>query len=366
MKIGTVKELIKFEYRVGLTPSSVYEYVEQGHQVYVEKEAGIASGFSDTQYQEAGAMILDSAKEVWERSDMIVKVKAPLEEEYGYFRQDLILYTYLHLASNESLTNELIATKTHAIGYETIMEKDGSLPCLKPMSIIAGKLGAIEGARALEAPFGGSGILVSGVPGVERAVVTIIGAGNVGESALEILVGLGANITILDVSIKKLTHLAQMYKNKIQTLYSSQQNVELAIKRADLIISAVLLPGAKAPKLIKRSYYKEMKKGSVIVDVAIDQGGSTEVSYPTYHGQPTYVVDGIVHYAAANIPGAVPRTSTPALNHATLPYGLLIANLGLEKAIKKSDALKAGVNIYQGEVTCLGVAEVFNLAYKKL
>lgn len=366
MILGTVKELIKFEYRVGLTPNSVYEYVHHGHKVYVEKAAGLVSGFKDEEYIEAGATILDTAKEVWEKSEMIVKVKAPLEEEYKYFREDLIIFTYFHLAANESLTIELITSKTQAIAYETIMEDDGSLPCLKPMSTVAGRLGAIEGAKALEVPSGGSGILISGVPGVEQAVVTIIGAGNVGVSALEMLVGLGANITILDVDIKKLSYLADMYKNRVQTLFSSKQNLELAIKRADLVISAALLPGAKTPKLIKREYYKDMRPGSVIVDVAIDQGGSTEVSRVTYHDDPTYIVDGIVHYSVANMPGAVPRTSTQALNNATLYYGLLIANLGLEDAIKKSQALKHGVNVYRGEVTFRGVAQAFDLPYKEL
>lgn len=366
MKIGTVKEIKKFEFRVGLTPSSVNEYVHKGHEVYVETQAGLASGFPDQEYKDAGATIFKTAKEVWDKAEMIVKAKEPLKEEYKYFRKGLILYTYLHLAANEELTQALMKSQTQSVAYETITDADGSLPCLKPMSEVAGRLSAIEGARSLEAPFGGSGVLISGVPGVQRARATIVGAGTVGENALKMLVGMGAEVTILDINLKKLTHLNDLYGNRIQTLFSSKFNLELAIKRADLVIGAVLLPGAKAPKLIKRAYYKDMRPGSVIVDVAIDQGGSTEVSKPTYHDNPTYVVDGIVHYSVANMPGAVPRTSTKAMNNATLPYGLMIANYGLEEAIKISKPLKLGVNIYNGEVTCQGVAEAYNLAYKEL
>ena len=366
MIIGTVKEIKNLEFRVGLTPGSVKEYVAHGHQVYVEKNAGLNSGFKDEDYVNAGASILKTAEEVWKKSDMIVKVKEPLEPEFKFLREGLILYTYLHLAANEDLTYALLKSKTQSVAYETITEADGTLPCLKPMSEVAGRLSAIEGAKYLEKPFGGSGILVSGVPGVERARVTIVGAGVVGENALKMLVGMNADVTVLDINMRKLTYLDDIYGNKIQTLYSSRANLEMAIKRADLVIGAVLLPGAKAPKLIKREYYKDMKPGSVIVDVAIDQGGSTEVSKATYHDNPTYVVDGIVHYTVANMPGAVPMTSTNALNNATLPYGLMIADLGLDMAINRSKALKLGVNTYNGEMTCLGVAEAFNLPYMEL
>jgi len=366
MIIGTVKEIKNLEFRVGLTPGSVKEYVAHGHQVYVEKNAGLNSGFKDEDYVNAGASILKTAEEVWKKSDMIVKVKEPLEPEFKFLREGLILYTYLHLAANEDLTYALLKSKTQSVAYETIAEADGALPCLKPMSEVAGRLSAIEGAKYLEKPFGGSGILVSGVPGVERAKVTIVGAGVVGENALKMLVGMNADVTVLDINMRKLTYLDDIYGNKIQTLYSSRANLEMAIKRADLVIGAVLLPGAKAPKLIKREYYKDMKPGSVIVDVAIDQGGSTEVSKATYHDNPTYVVDGIVHYTVANMPGAVPMTSTNALNNATLPYGLMIADLGLDMAINRSKALKLGVNTYNGEMTCLGVAEAFDLPYMEL
>ena len=366
MIIGTVKEIKNLEFRVGLTPGSVKEYVAHGHQVYVEKNAGLNSGFKDEDYVNAGASILKTAEEVWKKSDMIVKVKEPLEPEFKFLREGLILYTYLHLAANEDLTYALLKSKTQSVAYETISEADGTLPCLKPMSEVAGRLSAIEGAKYLEKPFGGSGILVSGVPGVERAKVTIVGAGVVGENALKMLVGMNADVTILDINMRKLTYLDDIYGNKIQTLYSSKANLEMAIKRADLVIGAVLLPGAKAPKLIKREYYKDMKPGSVIVDVAIDQGGSTEVSKATYHDNPTYVVDGIIHYTVANMPGAVPMTSTNALNNTTLPYGLMIADLGLDMAINRSRALKLGVNTYNGETTCLGVAEAFDLPYMEL
>ncbi|BCR35844.1 alanine dehydrogenase [Mariniplasma anaerobium] len=365
MIIGTVKEIKNLEFRVGLTPGSVKEYVSHGHEVYVEKGAGINSGFPDQEYVDAGATILKTADEVWKKVEMLIKVKEPLEPEFKFLREGLILYTYLHLAANEDLTYALLKAKTQSIAYETI-EEDGTLPCLKPMSEVAGRLSAIQGAKFLEKPFGGSGILISGVPGVERAKATIVGAGVVGENALKMLVGMGADVTILDINLRKLTYLDDIYSNTIQTLYSSKENLELAIKRADLVIGAVLLPGAKAPKLIKRAYYKDMKPGSVIVDVAIDQGGSTEVSKPTYHDNPIYEVDGIIHYTVANMPGAVPMTSTKALTNATLPYGLMIADLGLDMALNRSRALKLGINVYNGEITCPGVAEAFNLPYLKL
>jgi alanine dehydrogenase len=366
MIVGTVREVKHKEFRIGLTPSSVKEYVNHGHTVLVEKNAGVGSGFLDDDYLKAGAQILETAKEVWEKADMIVKVKEPLASEFQYLREDLILYTYLHLAACEDLTYALLKSKTNAIAYETITLEDGSLPCLKPMSEVAGRLSAIEGAKFLEKPFGGSGVLISGVPGVDRANVAIIGAGDVGQNALKMLVGMGANVTILDINLKKLTYLDDIYGNRITTLYSSQDNIERACKAADLVIGAVLLPGAKAPKLIKREYYKDMKPGSVIVDVAIDQGGSTEVSKMTYHDDPVYVVDGVVHYCVANMPGSVPRSSTSALNNATLRYGIMIADLGLEEAIRVSKPLRLGLNTYRGQCTCEGVCEAFELPILKI
>ncbi|MDY0023765.1 MAG: alanine dehydrogenase [Candidatus Izemoplasmatales bacterium] len=366
MNIGCVKEIKKLEFRVGLTPGSVNEYVKHGHKVYIESNAGLNSGFPDEEYVRVGAEILPSAKEVWEKSDMIVKVKEPLQEEYQYFRENLVLYTYLHLAADQALTEALLAKKVKAVAYETIILEDGSLPCLKPMSSVAGRLGVIEGAKHLEKTMGGSGVLISGVPGTRRANVAIIGAGVVGESALKMAVGLGANVTVLDINIDKLTYLDDIYGNRITTLYSNSHNIEAVMTNADLVVSGVLLPGAKAPKIIKRDYYKNMKPGSVIVDIAIDQGGSTEVSKATYHDKPTFVVDGIVHYCVANMPGAVPQTSTIALNNSTLKYGLLIADKGLEEAIKISKPLKMGVNTYNGKCTCIGVCEAFDLKYQAI
>ncbi len=366
MIIGCVREIKKLEFRVGLTPSSVNEYVKHGHKVYIETNAGLNSGFPDEEYSKVGASVLPTAKEVWEKSEMIVKVKEPLAEEYQYFREGLVLYTYLHLAADQTLTEALLAKKVKAVAYETIILEDGSLPCLKPMSSVAGRLGVVEGAKHLEKTMGGSGVLISGVPGTRRANVAIIGAGVVGENALKMAVGLGANVTVLDINIDKLTYLDDIYGNRITTLYSNSHNIEQACWDADLVISGVLLPGAKAPKIIKREYYAKMKPGSVIVDIAIDQGGSTEVSKATYHDKPTFVVDGIVHYCVANMPGAVPQTSTIALNNATLRYGLLIADRGLEEAIKVSKPLKLGVNTYDGKCTCVGVCQAFDLKYQTI
>jgi len=366
MNVGCVKEIKKLESRVGLTPSAAREYVNAGHQVFIEADAGLMSGFPDSDYVKAGAKVIASAEQVWKNSDMIVKVKEPLADEYKFFRKDLVLYTYLHLAANEELTNELLSKKVKGVAYETIITEDGTLPCLKPMSEVAGRLAVIEGAKRLEKPFGGSGVLLCGVPGVERGNVCILGAGVVGENALKIAVGLEANVTILDINLKKLSVLDDLYGNRITTLYSTAENIEKSVEKADLVISGVLLPGAKAPKLIKRSYYKGMRPGSVIVDVAIDQGGSTEVSHATYHDDPVFVVDGINHYCVANMPGAVSRTSTIALNNSTIRYGLQIANLGLEAAIKVSKPIKMGVNTYEGKCTCKGVAEAFNLPYVEI
>ncbi len=364
MRIGTVKEIKRYEFRVGLTPDSCSQYIKRGHEIFVEKDAGSGAGYNDQDYIDVGAVIIDQAKDVWKTVDMLVKVKEPLEEEYQYLREGLILYTYLHLAANKALTNALLVSKTIAIAYETI-EENHILPCLKPMSEIAGRLSAIEGAKLLEKQAGGRGILISGVPGVTKGNAVIIGAGVVGENALKMLVGLGANVTILDIDLNKLTYLDDIYGQKIQTLYSNETHIKSALKNADLVISAVLLPGREAPKLIKRDYYQFMKKGCVIVDVAIDQGGSTEVSHPTYHDNPTYVVEGIVHYTVANMPGAVPRTATEALNHATLKYGLLIADLGFDNALRFKP-LALGLNTAEGHVYCPGVADAFDLELKNI
>ncbi|MDR2822577.1 MAG: alanine dehydrogenase [Acholeplasmatales bacterium] len=361
MIIGTVKEIKNREYRVGLTPGAVYEYVKNGHEVLVETNAGVGSGFTDEDYINAGARIISTRDLVWEASNMIVKVKEPLAEEYKYLRKDLILYTYLHLAANKELTLALTKSGCTGVAYETIETADHLLPCLKPMSEVAGRLSAIYGSLLLTKERGGNGLLISGVPGTDRAKVTIIGAGVVGENALKLFVGLEADVTILDIDLNRLASIDKVYQNKVKTLYSTDENIKNSLRNADLVVGAVLIPGATAPKLIKRSYYSFMKKGSVIVDVAIDQGGSTEVSYATTHDNPTFVVDGIIHYCVANMPGIVPNTSSVALNNSTLKYGLLLANNSLEVAFSKSSALKKGLNTYNHKVYHEGVSSAFQL-----
>lgn len=364
MIIGTVKEIKAQEYRVGLSPSSVNEYILNGHTVLVEKGAGEGAGFSDDEYRQYGAKIVDSAKEVWDTVDMIVKVKEPLEKEYGFFREGLIIYTFLHLAANEELTKKLLEHKVTGIAYETISEDGKTLPCLRPMSEAAGRLSVLEGVKYLQKPFGGRGLLLSGLPGVKRARVMIIGAGVVGMNALKMAVGLEARVTILDVNLQRLVEIDTLYGGRVTTLYSSEANIRETIKSQDLVIGAVLIPGAKAPKLIKREYYKTMEPGSVIVDVAIDQGGSTEVSRPTTHLDPVFTVDGITHYCVANMPGAVALTTTEALNNATLYYGLKIAR-GKEKALE-TIAIRRGVNTYKGKLTNEEVAKAFGLPYSNI
>jgi alanine dehydrogenase len=364
MIIGTVKEIKMHEYRVGLTPASVLQYIKAGHQVYVETQAGLESGFSDLDYIDVGAVIVSNAKDVWTKVDMLCKVKEPLKEEYPYFRDGLILYTYLHLSADEALTKALIKSRVTAIAYETI-EVNGLLPCLEPMSAVAGRLAAIQGAKYLEKPQGGMGLLISGVPGTYKAQTVVIGCGTVGMNAIQMLVGMGAHVIAIDIDTQKLEYIDQLYSGSVQTLFSNDVHIKKALEHADIIIGAVLLKGAKAPKLIKRSYYKDMKKGAVIIDVAIDQGGSTEVSKVTYHQDPIYVVDDIIHYCVANMPGAVPKTSTEALNHVTLKYGLMLANKGFLEAIKHEPLYK-GVNTYQGIIRYQAVAESFQLPYEAL
>lgn len=359
MKIGTVKEIKNQEYRVGLTPDNVKAYLNAGHQVYVEKGAGIGSSFADEQYEKAGAILLDRAKEVWDTVDMIVKVKEPLHEEYQYFREGLIIYTYLHLAADKPQTDALLEKKITGIAYETLIETDGSIPLLVPMSQIAGRLSIQEGAKYLEKKYGGRGVLLSGVPGTSKANVVIIGAGTVGENACRIAVGMGANVTILDINLKRLEYLDHIYGSRIQTLMSNDQNIENAVKEADLVVGAVLIPGKSAPKLFKKAYLKEMRPGAVFVDVAVDQGGCGETTHVTTHDDPIYIVDDIVHYCVGNMPGAVPRTSTIALTNATLSYGLQIANNGLEQACKKNEVLYSAINTYDGKLTCKNVADSF-------
>ena len=354
MKVGSVKEIKNNEFRVGLTPDNVRAYVAAGHEVYMEKGAGLGSGFSDREYVDAGATILDQAADVWSTVDMMVKVKEPLEVEYPLFHEGLILYTYLHLAPDKPQTDALLAGKVKAVAYETIQEGH-SLPCLVPMSQIAGRLSIQEGAKYLEKRFGGEGILLAGVPGTHQGNVVILGGGTVGTNACKIAVGMGAHVTILDVNLRRLEELDNLFGARIQTLVSTDSNIERAVKEADLVVGSVLIPGASTPKLFKKQYLSEMKEGAVFVDVAIDQGGCGETSHMTTHDDPVYIVDGVVHYCVGNMPGAVPRTSTFALTNATLKYGLQIANEGLEKACA-NPAIAAGVNCYDGKVTNENVA----------
>ena len=365
MKIGCVKEIKNNEYRVGLTPDNVKAYVAAGHDVYMEKGAGVGSGFADNEYVEAGASLIEKAEDVWNMVDMMVKVKEPLPEEYPLFHEGLIIYTYLHLAADKAQTDALLAGKVKAVAYETIQEADHSLPCLAPMSQIAGRLSIQEGAKYLEKRFGGEGIVLAGVPGTPKANVVILGGGSVGMNACKIAVGMGANVTILDINLKRLEELDNMFGGKIQTLVSSDSNIERVLKEADLVIGSVLIPGASTPKLFKRKYLSEMKNGSVFVDVAIDQGGCGESSHVTTHDDPVFIEEGVVHYCVGNMPGAVPRTSTIALTNATIRYGLQIAGKGLEEACK-NPAIASGVNCYLGKLTNKNVAEAHGYEYTDL
>ena len=363
MKIGTVKEIKKQEYRVGLTPDNAREYISHGHEVYFEAGAGAGSGFTDSDYKEAGAKSMPAAGDVWNTCDMIVKVKEPLKEEYPFLRKELTLYTYLHLAADRPLTEALLNGGTKGVAYETIRDKQGGLPLLKPMSEVAGRLSIQEGAKTLENPMGGMGILLSGVPGVKKAKVVVLGGGVVGTNAARVAAGFGADVTILDKNLPRLTYLDDIFGSSVQTLYSSEASIERELRTADLVIGAVLIPGASAPKLIKRKHLGMMKPGSVIVDVAVDQGGCCETTKATYHDDPTFVVDGVVLYCVANMPGAVAFTSTTALTNATLTYGLKIADEGLEAAAKQDPGLMTGINTYAGKLTCSGVAESLGIDY---
>ena len=363
MKIGCVKEIKNNEFRVGLTPDNVKAYVAAGHHVYMEKGAGIGSGFTDNEYVDAGASLLDEAADVWHMADMMIKVKEPLPEEYPLFHDNMILYTYLHLAADREQLDALLEGKVRAVAYETIQETDRSLPCLAPMSQIAGRLSIQEGAKYLEKRFGGEGILLAGVPGTPKANVVILGGGTVGMNACKIAVGMGANVTILDVNLKRLEELDNMFGAHIQTLVSNDSNVERVLRDADLVIGSVLIPGGSTPKLFKARYLKDMKDGAVFVDVAIDQGGCGESSHVTTHDDPVYIVDGVVHYCVGNMPGSVPRTSTIALTNATLKYGLAIASKGLEEACRESAVIRSGVNTWSGKLTCRNVALAHDLPY---
>ncbi len=366
MKVGVPKEIKTEEYRVAITPSGVEELVKRGHTVYVQKDAGLGSGISNEEYEKAGATILETLKDVYDSAEMIVKVKEPQPEEFDLLREGQILFTYLHLAADENLTRRLMERKIIGIAYETVELDDGSLPLLIPMSEIAGRMAPQEGAKYLEKPFGGRGVLLGGVPGVPPAKVVILGGGTVGMNAAIIAAGMGADVTILDINIPRLRYLSEVMPANVKTLYSSRYNLRESIKDADLLISAVLIHGAKAPRLIDRELLREMKDGSVFVDVAIDQGGSSDTSRPTTHRDPVYKVDNVIHYCVANMPGAVPRTSTFALTNSTIKYVVKLADLGWPDAVLNDPALYRGVNLYRGYITYKAVAEAFGLEYTPL
>lgn len=367
MKIGIPKEIKAQENRVSIIPSGVMAFVEAGHKVYIEKNAGIGSGFTDEEYVEAGAEIIDSAKEVYSLADMIYKVKEPLESEYGYLREGQILFTYLHLAPDVKQVKALMDAKVIGIAYETVQLENGFLPLLSPMSEIAGRMSIQVGAYLLQKINNGSGILLGGVPGVAPGHVVIIGGGIVGINAAKMAVGLGARVTVLDVSVERLAYIQDILTTRVVTLVSNNYNVSKSVAEADLVIGAVLIPGAKAPKIVTEAMIKNMNQGSVLVDVAIDQGGSIEtIDKLTSHENPYYMKHGIVHYSVPNMPGAVPRTSTFALTNATMPYALQIANKGVKAAMRENPALLKGLNLYKGMVTNEAVAKAQGLLYKTI
>jgi alanine dehydrogenase len=357
MKIGVPKEIKDQEYRVGMTPAGARTFVEAGHEVFVETGAGDGSGFPDDDYGNAGASLLPDADAVWAAGEMVVKVKEPIAPEYGRLREGQILYTYLHLAPLPELTQVLLDRRVTGVAYETITDKRGSLPLLTPMSEVAGRMSVLVGATYLQRAHGGRGILISGVPGVPPGDVVIIGGGIVGLNALQVAHGMRSRVTVLEASVDRMRYIDDLFHGQVTTLASNPHNLEAAMERADLLIGAVLIPGRSAPKLVTREMLKRMKPGSVIVDVAVDQGGCFETTRPTTHSDPVFEVDGVVHYCVANMPGAVPRTSTLALTNATLPYGLEIATKGFARAVEASQGLRDGVNTYAGHITCPPVAE---------
>lgn len=366
MIIGVPKEIKDHEARVGLVPSGAKALREAGHQVLVEDGAGEGSSLPNKEYVEAGAVIVPTAMEVWSRSELVVKVKEPQPSEYAFLRPGLLLFTYLHLAPLPELTDHLVKARVNSVAYETIREEDNSLPLLTPMSEVAGRMAVQVGAQYLEAPNGGRGILLGGVPGVAPANVVILGGGIVGHNAAKIAIGMGAHVIIIDKNLERLRELDDIYNSQIVTLASNTYTIRGALHQADLVIGAVLIPGAAAPKLIPRSMLAGMKSGAVIVDVAIDQGGCLETSHATTHTNPVYYVDSVLHYCVSNMPAAVPHTSTFALTNATFPYLLELANKGLERACETSRPIREGVNTYQGEVTCAAVAESQARTWKEI
>ena len=362
MIIGIPKEIKNNENRVGATPGGVKEFVKRGHTVYVQHTAGEGSGFSDEEYIAAGAQILPTIEEVYAAADMIYKVKEPIAPEYSLIKENQLIFAYFHFASEEELTHAMMKRKAVCLAFETVV-KDRQLPLLQPMSEVAGRMAAQEGARFLERPQGGKGILMGGVPGVKPAKVLVLGGGIVGYNAALIAAGMGADVTITDISLPRLRQLEYMLPKNVKTLYSSVHNIEQELPNVDLVIGAVLIPGAKTPHLVTKDMLKLMKPGTVMVDVAIDQGGCFETSRPTTHSDPTFVVDGVLHYCVANIPGAVPYTSTLALANATLPYALRLADMGWKAACQADAGLAEGLNMINGEITFKAVAEAFNLPY---
>jgi len=363
MIIGVPREIKVEEYRVGMIPSMAKSFTSRGHEVLVEPGLGVGSGFDDAEYVAAGATLVEKKEELFERSDMIIKVKEPQPEEYGLLREGQVLFTYLHLAADKAQAEALLARKIIGIAYETVELDDGSLPLLTPMSEIAGRLSVQEGAKYLEKSFGGRGILLGGVPGIYRGTVVIIGGGVVGTNACKVAVGLGADVYILDISAKRLAYLDDIFSTRVTTLYSHEANVAEIIQRADVVVGAVLIPGASAPRLVHRSQLKTMKKGAVLVDVAVDQGGCIESTRVTTHKEPVFIEEGIVHYGVANMPSAVALSSTIALTSVTFPYALSIAERGLKDALARSLPLRKGVNLYEGACTYKGVSESLGLEY---
>ncbi len=366
MIIGVPKEIKQSENRVAVTPAGVMEFVRKGHTIYIQSTAGVGSGFSDAEYETAGAKILPTIEEVYGIAEMIIKVKEPIASEYKLIKKDQLLFTYFHFASYEPLTKAMIESGAVCLAYETVESADRSLPLLIPMSEVAGRMAIQEGAKYLEKPMGGRGILLGGVPGVAPAKVLVLGGGIVGTQAAKMAAGLGAEVSILDISLKRLRYLSDVMPANVITMMSNEYTIRRLIKNHDLVVGGVLVPGAKAPHLITRDMLKEMRPGTVVVDVAVDQGGCIETCKPTTHDDPTYVVDGVVHYCVANMPGAVPYTSTIALTNATLPYALDLANKGWKKACADNNELKLGLNIVHGKVVYKGVADAFGLPLASL
>jgi alanine dehydrogenase len=363
MLIGVPREVKDHEFRVSVTPAGVREYRSRGHQILVQRSAGEGSGFADAEYAATGAELVDTAAEVFDRAEMIVKVKEPVPAEYALLHPEQVLFTYLHLAADAPLTHALVRNQVHAVAYETVQLDNGVLPLLTPMSEVAGRMSVQVGAHYLEKAHGGSGTLLAGIPGVPGGEVVVIGGGVVGINAAQIALGMGANVAIVDRSLERLRQLDTMLHGRVNTLASNSENVAAAVRRADLVVGAVLLPGAKAPKIVSEEMVAAMKPGSVVVDVAIDQGGCIATARPTTHSDPTYVVHGVVHYCVTNMPGAVPRTSTIGLSNATLPYGLDLADYGLFGAVLRDPELARGVNVINGKVTHPGVAEALGIDY---